>query len=555
MRKSGTGKSQRGNKQRKEPNQSREQQPKNYPVQLEQMVDLEITGLNHEAEGVGRYNGYTLFVKGALPGETVRAKVIHAKKNFGYAQLVEIMTTSDHREEPPCPVYDRCGGCSLQHLIYSEQLRHKQQIVMDNLRRIGGFRIEGEEEKGLRMKCEAVSSVNDETATFDVVPTSSTVVAPRNSELVTDEAQKIESVTTEQITKEPLNNGVALVEPAKAVKVLPTLGMVDPWRYRNKAQVPIGEENGALIGGFYAEKSHDIIDINECLIQHQSNDEVVATVKRIAERLGIEPYNEVKHTGLLRHVVAKVGAKTGDLMVVLITTEAFLPEREQLIQLIRAELPGVKSIVQNINEHRTNVIFGDETFTMWGDDVIYDYIGPIKFAISARSFYQVNPEQTDVLYSKTLEYAGLEGDETVIDAYCGIGTISLFLAQKAKHVYGVEIVPEAIADAKRNAELNGFENVSFEVGPAEVVIPNWRKQGIVADVIVVDPPRKGCDEALLTTILQMQPKKVVYVSCNPSTLARDLKVLAEQYEVVEVQPVDMFPHTTHVESVCLLERK
>lgn len=517
MRKSGTGKSQRGNKQRKEPNRSREQQPKNYPVQLEQMVDLEITGLNHEAEGVGRYNGYTLFVKGALPGETVRAKVIHAKKNFGYAQLVEIMTTSDHREEPPCPVYDRCGGCSLQHLIYREQLRHKQQIVMDNLRRIGGFRIEGEEEKGLRGKSEGV--------------------------------------TADQMTTESSNNGVALAEPVKPVKVLPTLGMTDPWRYRNKAQVPIGEENGALIGGFYAEKSHDIIDINECLIQHQSNDEVVATVKQIAERLGIEPYNEVKHTGLLRHVVAKVGAKTGDLMVVLITIEAFLPEREQLIQLIRAELPGVKSIVQNINERRTNVIFGDETFTMWGDDVIYDYIGPIKFAISARSFYQVNPEQTDVLYSKTLEYAGLEGDETVIDAYCGIGTISLFLAQKAKHVYGVEIVPEAIADAKRNAELNGFENVSFEVGPAEVVIPNWRKQGIVADVIVVDPPRKGCDEALLTTILQMQPKKVVYVSCNPSTLARDLKVLAEQYEVVEVQPVDMFPHTTHVESVALLNHK
>ncbi|WP_094701433.1 23S rRNA (uracil(1939)-C(5))-methyltransferase RlmD [Brevibacillus laterosporus] len=543
MRKSGTGKSQRGNNQRKETNRSKEQQPKNYPVQLEQVVDIEITGLNHEAEGVGRYNGYTLFVKGALPGETVKAKVIHAKKNFGYAQLLEITTTSQYREEPPCPVYDRCGGCSLQHLIYSEQLRHKQQIVMDNLRRIGGFPIEGEEQKGLAGKREADAVAHGQSTTTNAVSSKeATAVGTANGEASpSDKAFSNSSLATSHNA-----------EPAKAVKVLPTLGMTDPWRYRNKAQVPIGEENGALIGGFYAEKSHDIIDISECLIQHQANDEVVATVKRIAKRLGIEPYNEVNHTGLLRHVVAKVGAKTGDLMVVLITTEAFLPEREQLIQLIRAELPGVKSIVQNVNERRTNVIFGDQTFTLWGDDVIYDYIGPIKFAISARSFYQVNPEQTDVLYSKTLEYAGLEGDETVIDAYCGIGTISLFLAQKAKRVYGVEIVPEAIADAKKNAELNGLENVSFEVGPAEVVIPHWRKQGIVADVIVVDPPRKGCDEALLTTILQMQPKKVVYVSCNPSTLARDLKVLAEKYEVVEVQPVDMFPHTGHVESVACL---
>ncbi|PCN42910.1 23S rRNA (uracil(1939)-C(5))-methyltransferase RlmD [Brevibacillus laterosporus] len=544
MRKSGTGKSQRGNKQRKETNRSKEQQSKNYPVQLEQVVDIEITGLNHEAEGVGRYNGYTLFVKGALPGETVKAKVIHAKKNFGYAQLLEITATSQHRAKPPCPVYDRCGGCSLQHFVYSEQLRHKQQIVMDNLRRIGGFSIEGEQQKSLARKGEAdTDAVASGQSLATVSSKAATAAGMANGEASSSE-------------KAAFNSAVATShndEPSKTVKVLPTLGMTDPWRYRNKAQVPIGEENGALIGGFYAEKSHDIIDINECLIQHQANDEVVATVKRIAERLGIEPYNEVKHTGLLRHVVAKVGAKTGDLMVVLITTEAFLPEREQLIQLIRAELPGVKSIVQNINERRTNVIFGDQTFTLWGDDVIYDYIGPIKFAISARSFYQVNPEQTDVLYSKTLEYAGLEGNETVIDAYCGIGTISLFLAQKAKRVYGVEIVPEAIADAKKNAELNDLDNVSFEVGPAEVVIPNWRKQGIVADVIVVDPPRKGCDEALLTTILQMQPKKVVYVSCNPSTLARDLKVLAEKYEVVEVQPVDMFPHTGHVECSVLLK--
>jgi 23S rRNA (uracil1939-C5)-methyltransferase len=455
------------------------------PVRVEQIVELDITGLNHEGAGVGRYEGYTLFVPGALAGERVRARVEHTKKSYGFARLLDVVQASPFRVQPPCPVFDRCGGCSLQHLAYEEQLRHKQQIVKDNLRRIGGFTTEGE----------------------------------------------------------------------GAVRVHPTIGMADPWRYRNKAQVPIGEQDGVLVGGFYAERSHQIIDMDECLIQHQANDEVVAAVKRIAARLQIQPYDEVRHTGLLRHVVAKVGARTGELMVVLITTEDFIPQRDLLIEGIRLEVPSVTSIVQNVNPEKTNVIFGNKTVTLWGNDVIYDYIGPIKFAISARSFYQVNPVQTEILYNKTLEYAGATGTETIIDAYCGIGTISLFLAQKAKHVYGVEIVPEAIADANRNAELNGIANVTFEVGAAEVVIPAWKEQGIRADVIVVDPPRKGCDEALLTTILHMQPERVVYVSCNPSTLARDLKILADRYEVKEVQPVDMFPHTDHVECCVLLTRK
>jgi 23S rRNA (uracil1939-C5)-methyltransferase len=465
--------------------QARVSVERNYPVSVDQTVELEITGLNHEGAGVGRYEGYTLFVPQALPGEKIRAKVAHTKKNYGFASLLDVISESPHRVQPPCPVFDRCGGCSLQHLAYAEQLRHKRQIVKDNLLRIGGFPVEGE----------------------------------------------------------------------GAVPVHPTIGMSDPWRYRNKAQVPIGEQDGALIGGFYAERSHEIVDIDACLIQHEANDAVVLAVKQIASRLHIPAYDEVKHTGLLRHVVAKVGAKTGDVMVVLITTEDFIPERERLIEAIRHQLPAVKSIVQNVNPHRTNVIFGEKTVTLWGDDVIYDYIGPVTFAISARSFYQVNPVQTEILYNKTLEYAGLSGEETVIDAYCGIGTISLFLAQKAKHVYGVEIVPEAIADANRNAKLNDIENVTFAVGAAEEVIPAWKEEGIRADVIVVDPPRKGCDEALLSTILQMKPQRVVYVSCNPSTLARDLKVLADLYEVKEVQPVDMFPHTDHVECCSLLVRK
>lgn len=337
------------------------------------------------------------------------------------------------------------------------------------------------------------------------------------------------------------------------VTVHPTLGMSDPWNYRNKAQVPVGEREGGLVAGFYQKRSHDIIDMERCLIQLAENDDVVQTVKKICESYGIRAYNEEKHNGWLRHIMVRYGLVTKEIMVVFVTKTADFPHKNEIIKEMTDQLPQVKSIVQNINNKRTNVIFGDETKVLWGEEYIYDTIGDVKFAISARSFYQVNPEQTKVLYDKALEYASLSGEESVIDAYCGIGTISLFLAQKAKRVFGVEIVPEAIEDAKRNAELNGIKNAEFAVGEAEVVIPEWYKQGNKADVMVVDPPRKGCDEALLKTIIDMKPKQVVYVSCNPGTLARDLQVLElGGYETVEVQPVDMFPHTTHVECVAKL---
>ncbi|WP_078382232.1 23S rRNA (uracil(1939)-C(5))-methyltransferase RlmD [Sutcliffiella halmapala] len=336
----------------------------------------------------------------------------------------------------------------------------------------------------------------------------------------------------------------------KDIPVHPVLGMEEPWRYRNKAQVPVGEREGGLIAGFYQQRSHEIIEMKDCLIQQETNDRVVQKVKGICETHGVRSYNEKSHRGTLRHIMARYGLVTGETMVVLITRTADLPNKKQIIEDITTALPEVKSIVQNVNPQKTNVIFGEETKVLWGEEYIYDFIGDIKFAISARSFYQVNPDQTKVLYDKALEYAGLTGEETVIDAYCGIGTISLFLAQKAQKVYGVEIVPEAIEDANRNAKLNGIQNVEFGVGEAEVVIPNWYKDGITADVLVVDPPRKGCDEALLQTIIEMKPKKVVYVSCNPGTLARDLRVLEDGgYQTVEVQPVDMFPHTNHVEVV------
>jgi 23S rRNA (uracil1939-C5)-methyltransferase len=330
--------------------------------------------------------------------------------------------------------------------------------------------------------------------------------------------------------------------------------MENPWRYRNKAQVPIGEHEGGLIGGFYQQRSHQIIDMQACLIQQEKNDEVVKKVKEICSKYGVRAYDEQKHKGELRHIMARYGLASGEVMVVLVTRTHELTGKKKIIEDILASIPGVKSIVQNVNSKKTNVIFGDETKVLWGEEVIYDFIGDIKFAISARSFYQVNPEQTKVLYNTALEYAGLTGEENVIDAYCGIGTISLFLAQKAQKVYGVEIVPEAIEDAKRNAELNGITNAEFAVGEAETVIPEWYENGIVADVLVVDPPRKGCDEKLLQTIINMKPKKVVYVSCNPATLARDLRILEDGgYQTVEVQPVDMFPQTMHCEAVAWLE--
>ena len=339
------------------------------------------------------------------------------------------------------------------------------------------------------------------------------------------------------------------------VNIHPIIGMEQPFHYRNKAQVPVGERNGRLITGFYKPRTHEIIDTDESVIHMEAINDAIKIVKEICSELGVTAYNEEAHTGVLRHIMARFGRKTDELMIVLITRTEKLPHRKEIVEKIVAALPNVKSVVHNVNPKRTNVILGERTQVLWGQNVIYDYIGNVKFAISPRSFYQVNPVQTQVLYDKALAYAGLTGEEIVFDAYCGIGTISLFLAQQAKKVYGVEVVPDAINDAKKNADLNGNTNVEFSVGEAEVVIPNWAEEGIHADVIVVDPPRKGCDAALLKTIIEMKPKRVVYVSCNPATLARDLGILETGgYQTLEVQPVDMFPMTMHVEVVVLMSR-
>lgn len=337
------------------------------------------------------------------------------------------------------------------------------------------------------------------------------------------------------------------------------LGMEEPWRYRNKVQLPIGLINGEVKIGFFAPRSHDIIDMESCLIQDEIGDKVVKLTREWIEKFNIRPYNvdgEYDEKGIVRHIMIRRGFTTNEVMVVLVTNGENLPHKEEFVDLIVKNIPGIKSIIQNINSKKTNVILGLESKTLWGEDTISDYIGDFRFNISPLSFFQVNPIQTEVLYGKALEYANLTGNEEVFDAYCGTGTITLFLSKKAKKVYGVEIIPQAIDNAWINAKENKVENVEFFVGESEVVIPDLINKGVKADVVVVDPPRKGCDKKLLDAITNIDAKKIVYVSCDPSTLGRDLQVLEDNgYKTLEVQPVDMFPNTSHVENVAKLIKK
>lgn len=441
-----------------------------------------IEDIGSDGEGIGKYEGYTLFIKDTVVGDKVLVKVMKAGKTYGYARMVELITPSDARVKSRCPIADKCGGCQLQHMDYRKQLEYKENKVRNCLTRIGGF------------------------------------------------------------TEVPME---------------PIYGMEEPYYYRNKSQFPVGKDkDGKLVIGFYAGRTHSIIDTEHCYIGAKVNIEIIKLMRSFLEQHHIEPYNEENHQGIIRHILTRVGFATGEIMVCLVINGRDLPYKAELVEELK-KIPGMKSICLNINTSKTNVILGDKIIPIWGNPYITDSIGPIKYQISPLSFYQVNPEQTKKLYELTLEYAGLTGDEVVWDLYCGIGTISLFLAQKAKMVYGVEIIPQAIEDAKKNAEINGITNAEFYVGAAEEVLPNKHKEeNIRADVIVVDPPRKGCDQSLLDTILAMAPKRVVYVSCDPATLARDLKYLCEKdYELVKVRAVDQFGHSVHVETVVLLERK
>ena len=466
-------------------------------MQKNELVKVKIEDIGVGGEGIGKVDGYTLFIKDTIIGDVVEAKVMKAKKNYGYARLMNVLTPSEDRvEKVVCPMARKCGGCQIQEMKYPAQLAFKESKVRGNLERIG----------------------------------------------------EVPGELLDQIMH-------------------PVVGMdeegMQPFRYRNKAQFPIGtDKDGRVTAGFYAGRTHSIIGNTDCVLGVEVNEEILNWILDFMEEFEIPAYDEVKHKGLVRHVLLRYGFKTDEIMVCLVINGKTIPHCHDLVGRLR-QIPGMTSITLSSNTAKTNVIMGDTIRLLWGQEFITDYIGEIKYQISPLSFYQVNPVQTEKLYRLALDYAGLTGNETVWDLYCGIGTISLFLAKKAKQVYGVEIIPQAIDDAKNNAKINNITNAEFYVGKAEEVLPEYYKEyekthngeTAHADVIVVDPPRKGCEESLLQTIVDMQPEKVVYVSCDSATLARDVKFLrAKGYELKDVTPVDQFPHTVHVETVVLLSK-
>lgn len=474
------------------------------------IFELEITDMGTDGEGIGHYDGMTFFVKDALIGDVITARATKLKKNYGYARVEEIKTPSTFRVEPKCALHKRCGGCQIQALSYEKQLEFKNDKVRNNLMRIGGF---SEEEL--------------------------------------------------------------------SAKMAPPVGIDDPYRYRNKAQFPVGrDKEGDIITGFYASRSHNIIPVDDCMLGVPVNKEILDIIKEWMNECKIEPYDEVSRTGLVRHVLIRYGFTSKQIMVCLVINTDVLDSKrgtENVADILcerLSKIEGMTSISYNVNKENTNVILGKKTVCIWGKPYIEDTIHllsypdftpqgtGITYQISPQSFYQVNPKQTEKLYSTALEFAGLTGKESVWDLYCGIGTISLFLSQRAKKVYGVEIVPQAIDDAKNNAKINGITNAEFFVGKAEEVLPEFYANAkekdadmLTPDVIVVDPPRKGCDEKCLETMLEMEPDRIVYVSCDSATLARDLKILCEEkYELVKWQVFDQFSHTGHTETICSLRR-
>ena len=444
------------------------------------LLQIKIESMGSAGEGIGKIDGYPLFVKDALPGDLAEVRLTKVKKNYAYARLERLLETSPDRATPRCPLHRRCGGCQIQALSYEKQLEYKETKVREDLIRIGGF-----------------------------------------------------------------------VDPP----VLPVLGMEEPYHYRNKAQFPFGRDReGRLVTGFYAGRTHSIVPGTDCALGVPENQRILETILEFMNEKGIEPYDEKTGKGLLRHALLRKAFATGELMVCLVINGKSFPDISGLSDRL-FEIPGMTSLTLNVNRRNTNVILGEEIIPVRGQTFITDRIGDISYQISPLSFYQVNPVQTEKLYRTALAYAGLTGEETVWELYCGIGTISLFLARNARRVCGVEIVPQAVEDARRNAALNGITNVEFYLGKAEEVLPQkYEKDGIQADVMVVDPPRKGCDAACLDTMLRMKPQRIVYVSCDPATLARDLKILCADGadELQKVQPVDMFPQTAGVENVALL---
>lgn len=451
----------------------------NIKIELHQTFPLTIKRLGINGEGVGYFKKQVVFVPGALPGEEVVVEATKINPKFAEAKIKKIRQPSPYRVQPPCPFYETCGGCQLQHLRYDQQLKEKRDIVIQSL---------------------------------------------------------------ERHTKLPIQQ----------LDIRPTIGMENPWGYRNKSSFQVGQKDGKVLAGLYGINSHHLIDIDHCAVQHAHTSEATVKVKQILADLHIPIYNEKTRKGIVRTIVTRVGVQTGELQVVLITAEKEIPKQDLLINEIQKRLPNVKSIMQNINGQKTSLIFGEETRALAGSEFIQETLGDLQFELSARTFFQLNPTQTVVLYNEVKKAAGLTGTEKVVDAYCGVGTIGLWLADQAAEIRGMDVIPESIEDAKKNAKRHGLTNTKYVPGKAEEVLPKWVKKGWKPDVIVVDPPRTGLDSQLLQTILQVEAKKLIYVSCNPSTLARDLQTLNKKYDVKYIQPVDMFPQTAHVECVSQL---
>jgi 23S rRNA (uracil1939-C5)-methyltransferase len=451
-------------------------------IEVGQKFPLTIKRLGINGEGIGYFKRNVVFVKGALPGEEVTAQVEQVKRNFAEAKILQIRKTSPHRQPAPCPVYEVCGGCQLQHMTYDQQLLEKRDLILQSLERY-------------------------------------------------------------------------VKELAATIEVRQTIGMENPWHYRNKSQFQVRKDGSKVHAGLFAEGTHQLLNIDECIVQHPHTTLVTNAVKRILERLKIPIYDEETNNGLVKTIVVRTGIQTGEIQLVLVTTLAEMPKRQQLIDKLAAIDPAIVSIVQNVNPKQTSMIFGDRTIVLHGKKTLHEELGEFSFDLSARAFFQLNPTQTVRLYNEIKSAAALTGQETVVDAYCGVGTIGLWLANQAKEVRGMDIIADSIFDAKKNAEKHGFTHVTYETGTAEEWLATWSREGFLPDVLTVDPPRTGLADSLLHTILNLRPKRFVYTSCNPSTLAKDLSQLLKVYDIEYIQPIDMFPQTAQIESVTLLVRK
>ncbi len=516
------------------------------------IVQVLIEDMGHEGEGIGKAAGYTLFIKDAIIGDVVEASIMKIHKNYAYAKLKKVVTPSSFRVAPRCAFHKECGGCRLQAMHYEKQLEYKQNLIRNNLIRIGGFapqEVDRVMEPIIGMTVDRVMEpIIEMTEGGGIEPV---IEITRDGE--------IEPVIEIMEGRAP--------ESVKAMAVGKEAGI---FRYRNKAQFPVGyDKEGKLITGFYAGRTHSIIANTDCYLGVKENKEILEAILKYMQNHGIRAYNEKDGTGLVRHILIRSGFSSGEIMVCLVINGKELPRQQALIDVLKA-MKGMSSILISVNQERSNVIMGKEIRKLWGRGTIRDTIymrdpandfaftgSWFTFEISPLSFYQVNPLQTEKIYSIALEFAALTKKDVVWDIYCGIGTISLFMAEKAGQVYGIEIVSEAVEDARKNAAANGIKNVEFFSGRAEAVLPEkYEREGIAADVIVVDPPRKGCDEACLETMVKMKPERIIYISCDSATLSRDLKILCEGgYKLQRVRGGDMFPHTTHVETIVSLCRR